>query len=110
MKALTGGLPAPDFVLVGAPKSATGTIDALLRSRPDVFMAPKDRHFFAPDLHSTQVRLSPPEYDRQFETAARGALLGEASVGYLCSADAARLIHDRRPDAKVVISLRDPLT
>lgn len=99
----------PDFLLVGAPKCATGTIYELAGRRPRVFLAPKDLHFFAPDLKTTQPALSAAEYEAQFDDAPAGATLGEASVGYLCSERAAGAIHASVPDARIVVALRNPL-
>lgn len=99
----------PDFFLVGAPKCATGTIYELLGRQPQLFLAPKDVHFFAPDLASTQPPLSTAEYEARFKGAPAGAKLGDAAVGYLCSELAAGEIHARRPDARIVIALRNPL-
>jgi hypothetical protein len=99
----------PDFFLVGAPKCATGTIYELLGRSPQVFGAPKDLYFFGSDLATTQHRLSTAEYQAQFEAAPAGAMLGDSAVGYLCSELAAGEIHARRPDARIVIALRNPL-
>lgn len=99
----------PDFILVGAPKCATGTIYELLGREGGVFLAPKDLHFFAPDLATRQPRLSQEEYLAQFAAAPAKAKLGDAAVGYLYSEQAAREIRARRPDALIVIALRNPL-
>jgi hypothetical protein len=99
----------PDFFLVGAPKCATGTIYELLGRGPQLFLAAKDVHFFAPDLATTQPPLSTAEYEARFKAAPAGAKLGDSAVGYLCSELAAGEIHARRPDAKIVIALRSPL-
>jgi Sulfotransferase family len=99
----------PDFFLVGAPKCATGTIYELLGRQPGLFLAPKDVHFFAPDLATTQPPLSTAGYEGRFKAAPAGARLGDSAVGYLCSELAADEIHARRPDAKIVIALRSPL-
>lgn len=99
----------PDFFLVGAPKSATGSIHEALGSDPRVFLAPKDLYFFGADLATTQPRLSPAEYQAQFEAAPEDAEVGDSSVGYLCSELAAREIHASAPAAKIAIALRNPL-
>ncbi len=99
----------PDFLLVGAPKSATGAIYEALGRDPHVFLAPKDLYFFGSDLATTQPRLAPEEYQAQFEVAPGDATLGDASVGYLCSERAATEIHASAPAAKIVIALRNPL-
>ncbi|HEX6753066.1 MAG TPA: sulfotransferase [Solirubrobacterales bacterium] len=99
----------PDFILVGAPKCATGTIYELLRRGPGVFGAPKDLYFFGSDLATTQPRLSSAEYHAQFEAAPAGARLADSSVGYLCSERAAGEIRAAVPEARIVIALRNPL-
>ncbi|HEY7950697.1 MAG TPA: sulfotransferase [Solirubrobacterales bacterium] len=99
----------PDFLLVGAPKCATGTIYELLGRSPGVFGAPKDLYFFGSDLATTQPRLSLAEYHAQFEAAPAGARLADSSVGYLCSERAAGEIHAAVPGARIVIALRNPL-
>jgi hypothetical protein len=99
----------PDFILVGAPKCATGTIYELLGRRPRVFLAAKDLYFFGSDLATTQPRLSRAEYMAQFAAAPAGAALGDSSVGYLSSELAAAEIHARAPGARIAIALRNPL-
>ncbi len=99
----------PDFLLVGAPKCATGTIYELLGRSPGVFGAPKDLYFFGSDLATTQPRLSPAEYQAQFEATPAGARLADSSVGYLCSERAAGEIRAAVPEARIVIALRSPL-
>jgi hypothetical protein len=99
----------PDFVLVGAPKCATGTIYELLGRGPGAFLAPKDLYFFGSDLATTWRRLSADEYRAQFDAAPAGAALGDASVGYLCSERAAEEIRTFAPGARIVVALRDPL-
>jgi hypothetical protein len=99
----------PDFILVGAPKCATGTIYELLGRSPGVFLAPKYLYFFGSDLATTQPRLSQAEYWSQFDAAPAGDVLADSSVGYLCSERAAGEIHAAVPEARIVISLRNPL-
>jgi hypothetical protein len=99
----------PDFILVGAPKCATGTIYELLGRGPRVFLAPKDLYFFGSDLATTWRRLSAAEYRAGFEAAPAGAARGDSSVGYLCSERAAAEIRAFAPAARIVIALRDPL-
>ena len=99
----------PDFILVGAPKCATGTIYELLGRSPNVFPAPKDLYFFGSDLATTQPRLSQAEYWSQFDAAPAGARLADSSVGYLCSQRAAGEIYAHVPAARIVIALRNPL-
>ena len=77
--------------------------------RPRTFLAPKDLYFFGSDLATAWTRLSEAEYRARFEAAPAGAVLGDASVGYLSSERAAEEIHAFCPDARIVIALRNPL-
>ena len=49
------------------------------------------------------------DYQKLFRNAHEETALGEASVCYLWSSSAARNIHNRIPDAKLFIVLRDPV-
>ncbi|MBK5910944.1 hypothetical protein CCR85_05480 [Rhodothalassium salexigens] len=100
----------PNFFIVGAPKCATTSMDAYLAAHPEIYMAPrKEPHFFARDLYPEGVGCSAEAYGRLFEGVAGEPVVGESSVFYMLSQTAARAIHDARPDAKILIMLRDPI-
>jgi len=40
----------PNFFIVGAPKCGTTALDCYLRQHPEIFMAPKELHYFGADL------------------------------------------------------------
>jgi hypothetical protein len=98
----------PDFVIVGAMKSATTSLYRWLDAQPEVFMAhPKD---------STVLARTWPEavewYARGFGDAASGQLLGEASVGYtdpMRAPAVAERIARSIPDARLIYLLRQPV-
>lgn len=99
----------PDFFLVGAPKCATSSLHALLIRHPDIFMcSPKEPHFFSSDLPGLSEVANGAEYDALFDAASEGARLGEASAFYLMSEDAPQRIHAVNPNARIIISLRNP--
>ncbi len=111
---LTG---APDFFLVGHPKSGTSALYEMLRSDPQIFMPDlKEPWFFATDLRPRfqplRAGVRPPEtlaeYLALFAPAAPGQLTGEASSSYLLSREAAPQIARARPDARIVAILREP--
>ncbi|MEM6890618.1 MAG: sulfotransferase [Pseudomonadota bacterium] len=101
----------PDFFIVGAPKAATSSLHLFLNKRSDVFMcSPKEPHFFSTDLPGLAEVKTREAYDALFESAEAHMQLGEASAFYLRSTDAAANIHKANPDARIVMSLRNPVS
>ncbi len=90
-----------------------------LGQHPDIYMSPRKEprwSEFVPDLDSgseadaryfTRDR---DEYMGHFSGATDEAVVGESSHVYLPSTEAARLIHEFAPDARILIMLRDPVT
>lgn len=103
----------PDFFIIGAQRSGTTSLYEYLRNHPGVFMSPqKETHFFAQDLvrvDADMVVRSEADYIKLFDHAAPGVLLGEASPSYLWHPQTARRIMSRRPNAKLIATLRDPI-
>jgi hypothetical protein len=106
-------MPArPNCFVVGAPKCGTTSFDTLLRSHPDVCMAPKEPHYFATDmavLKGTQRVTTERDYLQRFEEAGGESIVGETSPWYLYSREAARNIASFNPSSKVIALLRDPV-
>jgi hypothetical protein len=101
---------APDFFLVGAPKSATSSLHKLLIRHPDVFMCnPKEPHFFCTDLPGLAEMPDRDAYDALFASAPPEAKWGDASAHYLLSSTAAREIHAANPEARIILSIRNPV-
>jgi hypothetical protein len=100
----------PNFFLVGAPKSGTTAMVQYLRGHPDVFMAIKEMHFFGRDLRlrAPFYRHNRREYLAEFQDCNGQRGIGEASVWYLFSSQAASEIHGFNPDARIIIMLREP--
>jgi hypothetical protein len=98
----------PNFFIVGAPKCGTTAMNNYLQQHPDIFMAPKELHYFGADLE-TKVKLSEQEYLKYFENAGDKNIIGEASAWYLFSKFAAREIKMFSPDARILIMLRNPV-
>jgi hypothetical protein len=110
----------PDFFLVGANRGGTTSLYHHLQSHPELFMSRrKEPSFFAyagnEKPHSYTWRL----FARAFvlnETAYRALfaragsrLAGEASTAHLHTPGAAERIHAAVPQARIIISLRDPI-
>ena len=128
----------PTFFLVGAPKAGTTSFAAYLAQHPDVFVSPiKEPCLFAPEVieidaaarasherdreplrayldaavlapRDRGIVLEWTDYLKLFKGARAERAIGEASVAYLGSVDAPRRIHERVPDARILMILRDP--
>ena len=103
----------PEFFVVGHSKSGTTALYEMLRAHPQIFMPDmKEPIYFAPELprraHRYTAPGTPEEYLALFAPAAPGQAAGEASASYLRSPNAAGLIAQARPDARIVAILREP--
>jgi Sulfotransferase domain len=106
---------APDFFVVGHPKSGTTALYEMLRRHPQIYMPDcKEPWFFASEL---SVRTPPrpegtpktlTEYLSLFDAAGAGQRCGEASALYLWSRTAASRIAEVQPNARIIAILREP--
>ena len=97
-----------EFLICGAQKAGTTSLDGYCRSHPALAMpAEKELHFFDND-HLFQDR--DPDYDRyhQFYGFTGGKLAGEATPVYLYWPEAAQRIHRYNPAMKLIVLLRHP--
>ncbi|MBP2705847.1 sulfotransferase [Microbispora sp. RL4-1S] len=112
----------PDFLIVGVPKAGTTALHAALSRHPGLFMSPvKEPKFFLTDgpppakggpgdaqTYREHVwRRS--DYEALFADAPTGALRGESTPFYLYDRHAQRRIRAAVPDARLIVSLRDPV-
>jgi Sulfotransferase domain len=127
----------PNFLLIGAQKSGTTWLAAMLAQHPEIFSPKvKELHFF--DLADRYAR-GLEWYEAQFEGYAGEKAIGEATPNYLgisCEVpedarnclqaqgvdsaqmespypnthnDIAALVHKALPDAKLIVLLRNPV-
>ncbi len=102
--------------MVGNSKSGTSAIYFALRQHPDIFMCtPKEPNYFATDLcagvtEGTFVQMSDAEYKELFQNDTGSVVSGDASACYLYSKEAARMIYNFNPEAKILIILREPVS
>ncbi|MCL6452738.1 MAG: sulfotransferase [Alicyclobacillus sp.] len=112
----------PNFLIVGAAKCGTTSLDQYLHQHPDLFMAPRKEcnffaipempaHFSGPgdDVFESNLVQNPHAYENLFRGAKQGQLTGESSVAYLFYPGVAKRIHDANPEAKIIIMLRNPV-
>lgn len=128
----------PNLFVVGAAKSGTSTLHAILNTHPDIYMSPiKEPHFFSKDinpgrfygnfrnannfdaedyfgndllmpLHAAFIR-DEKQYLALFRETTGQKYRGEASPSYLFSKMAPQEIVSFCKDAKIIIILRDPV-
>ena len=118
----------PDFLIVGAMKSGTSSLHAMLDMHPEVYVAQGEQFFFDcddreqhPDFvfeHSGQLKSFDFDldfhrlqkwYHSRFSEAAEGQLIGEDSTTYLASTNAMGRIRHYCPNARIIILLRNPV-
>lgn len=111
----------PNFLIIGASKGGTTTINYALDQHPEIFMCPvKEAGFFwaygenltyqEPGSQKLRFRVvdNLEQYQKLFENVARQKAIGEASVRYLCNPKSPSLIHQFIPQAKLIAILRQP--
>lgn len=100
----------PNFLVIGAMKSATTSLCDLLGSHPDIFISkPKEPEFFCKDEVYTQG-LS--WYESLFSSAVEKIAVGEGTASYtkrLTFPNTARRIAHNLPDIKLIYIVRHPL-
>ncbi len=106
---VTGSHVFPDFYLVGAPKCGTTALYDFLGQHPEIFVPrTKELLLFATDL-SYPTRLSHDEFLAHFSERQDERRVGTAHTAYLQSRRAAEEIYAHRPDADIIIMLRNPI-
>jgi hypothetical protein len=116
----------PNFLVIGAYKSGTSSLQHYLRSHPEVFVPEyKEPRFFAFDTGADGAGPSADEIDRNpmyrgaivdieayrqlFAEATTESAVGEVSPEYLKNPAAAPRIAARVPKAKLIAVLRNPV-
>jgi hypothetical protein len=103
----------PNFFIVGARKCATTSLYFYLKNIPGVYMPPqKEFFYFSPNSvqkNTFDVIRDKKVYLGFFKNSKGHIAIGEATPVYLWDPEAAKLIHQKVPDARIIISLRDPI-
>ena len=101
-------LPQLNFFFVGAPKCGTTSMAYVLSQHPNIFLSnPKEPHFFEKDIDRGIKSLE--TYRALFSKAKKHhTVIGEASTGYLFSKTAIPAIIATYPEAKYLVSIRNP--
>ena len=103
----------PNTFLIGAPKSGTTALASWLAAHPQVcFSSRKEPGYFARDFppHADiQAHFDPERYRALFAPEPQHRVIAEGSTNYLLSADAVPAILALNPNARFIVSLRNPL-
>jgi sulfotransferase family protein len=94
----------PDFVIVGATKSATTWLQRNLQQHSAVFMPGAETHYF-----SRNFEQGPAWYGAFFRPAAAHQIVGEKSNSYLDHPEAPRRLRAVLPDVRLIVQLRNPI-
>ncbi len=99
----------PNLFIVGAPKcGTTAWVNYLARHKEIFFCDPKEPHFFNTDIPRFRWFETEEAYLDLFSDVGSEHVVGEASILYLYSRDAAENIARFNPDAKILIFVRAP--
>lgn len=110
----------PTFIIIGAAKSATTTIHALLDQHPEIHMSwPKEPGYWAfeadtPFRHHLVTPLDTMvtdsgDYQALFEPGRDAQARGESSTQYMTTPGLAKVLRERLPDVRLVAVLRHPV-
>lgn len=98
----------PNFFIVGAPKCGTSAWASYLGRHPQIsFAAAKEPHYFCTDFPGFRWAETEAEYLALFAGLPPASVIGEASVMYLYSREAAHRIHRFDPASRILILLRE---
>ena len=105
----------PNFFIVGTGKAGTTSLYEYLKQVPGIFMPPeKEPNYFSQvatskdDPHRFMIR-DKKKYLELFKNVKNEKIIGEASPTYLRDPNTAYLIHKVSPNAKILITLRNPI-
>ncbi len=101
-----------DFVIAGAQRSGTTTLDLYLREHPDVAMpwTRKELHFFDGEQHFRSEPVDYRVYHANFTARAPGQLRGDATPSYMYWQPTPARMARYNPALKIVVVLRNPIT
>ena len=110
-------MPRPNFLVIGAYKSGTTSLDRYLRQHPEVFLpAVKEPNYFATIGAEESDRPTSPgtiadrdRYVRLFDGVRDERAIGEVSPEYLVHPAAAAAIATELPEVRLIAVLRNPV-
>lgn len=103
-------MPLPNFLVIGAPKSGTTSLDRYLGQHPQIYMSPvKEPQYFRP-IRSLKTTVEDfDDYRALFDGVRDERAIGEVSPFYVSSVSAADRIREMIPDVRLVAIVRNPV-
>ncbi len=108
-----------NFIGIGAMRCATTWLSRCIEYHPELFIPTgiKEIHYFDKFIkekpHGAKKRWNYEKgnkwYENHFSQAKEHQLIGEYTPNYFSDEKAASLIHENYPDAKLILSLRNPV-
>jgi hypothetical protein len=96
----------PNFLIIGAQKSASTFIHVCLAEHPEVFMPPNEIPYFEdPDFRETKRE----EFERLFSGVGGEKAVGIKRPNYLAKPEVPGRIKEMIPEAKLIAVLRNPV-
>lgn len=97
----------PDFMIIGAQKSATTTLFYYLNKHPKLAGSwPKEMHFFSKYMYHGKDMAW---YRKHFTSLKKKPLFFEASPGYIYNESVAQELKRHFPTIKLILILRNPI-
>jgi len=114
-----------DFFVIGVARGGTTSLYHYLQQHPQLFL-PKvkecnyftnaeslDKEVYNPPIAGEEYHMkiirSKEVYNQLFQEATQDQIKGEVSPAYLWDPTSAKRIYDHNPNAKIIVSLRDPI-
>jgi Sulfotransferase family len=119
-----GIVTLPNFLVIGAAKCGTDSLCSYLSQHPDVYMSPiREPNFFMADGTPEIPFCGPGDreylrdmwvstlagYESLFDDVAGQRAIGEGTAWYIYDEGAPSRIRHHVPDAKLIVSLRNPV-
>lgn len=104
----------PNFFIVGGSKCGTTNISYYLDLHKDVFISKLNEPYYfckwdiLDDVRKSMIT-SEKKYLKLFESAKTQKAIGEATPSYLHSPNSAKMIKEKFPESKIIISIRNPI-
>ena len=95
----------PTFLCIGVQKAGTSSLIKYLNSHPDIYMYPKECHFFDKNQLTNDSIL---QYETQFKTDK--LIIGEKTPSYCVSQETIDKIYKYNPNIKLILILREPVS
>jgi len=103
----------PNFFIIGAHKGGTTSLYQYMKSIPEIYFPKyiKEPHYFVnPNMNYFPRPIKDfQNYQKLFQGVKNEQAIGEASATYLAHPETPSLIHEKIPNAKIIVSLRNPI-